>query len=303
MHRGACRRPSEPLHRGELHRLARRDLARDPIADHDLQRGGDCGGRERDRERRPLVTAAPSTQEAPSVNARHEETGDDVAGEVHVHELVPEVRIAEERRPRLRVDRPAIAQIEAAGVVHPTVDRDDEERPGDPRDHDRNAGEEVPARRQPVPSVDVDRDEDRLDEEGEPLEHEAQPEHVAEGGHETRPQQAELEAEDRTRDDADREQREHHLRPAPRDRAEERVPGTQVAPLHEQDHRRKRDAKADQGDVHRERERLHLPSLEQVVLLDRREGGGRGREDRRYQLRYSAITRLGVGCRATPSPC
>src|SRR2546425_7390530 len=57
------------------------------------------------------------------------------------------------------------------------------------------------------------------------FEHEAQPEHVAEGGHETRPLQAELEAEDRTRDDADREQREHHLRPAPRERAEERVAG------------------------------------------------------------------------------
>src|SRR2546425_10611347 len=103
------------------------------------------------------------------------------------------------------------------------------------------------------------------------FEHEAQPEHVAEGGHETRPQQAELEAEDRTRDDADREQREHHLRPAPRERAEERVAGAQVAPLCEQNHRRKRDAEADERDVHRERERLHLPSLEQVVLVDWRE--------------------------------
>src|SRR5207245_3991146 len=37
------------------------------------------------------------------------------------------------------------------------------------------------------------------------FEHEAQPEHVAEGGHETRPQQAKLEAEDRTRDDAESE--------------------------------------------------------------------------------------------------
>src|SRR5207245_9031184 len=101
---------------------------------------------------RPPRAAAASPPEAPGVHAGHEETGDDVAGEVHVHELVPEVWIAEERRPRLRVDRPAIAQIEAARVVHPPVDRDDEERPGDARDPARNTSEEVPAPREPGPS-------------------------------------------------------------------------------------------------------------------------------------------------------
>ena len=46
------------------------------------------------------------------------------------------------------------------------------------------------------------------------LEGEAEPEDLAEGGHEVRPQQAELEAEDRAGDDADGEEGQHHLRPA-----------------------------------------------------------------------------------------
>ena len=46
----------------------------------------------------------------------------------------------------------------------------------------------------------------------------AEPEHGAEPRHELRPQDAELEAQDRARHDAGREQRRHHLRPAPRER-------------------------------------------------------------------------------------
>ena len=42
-------------------------------------------------------------------------------------------------------------------------------------------------------------------------------------------------------------------------------------PLHPQHQHRERDAEADERDVHRERQRLHLPRLEQVVLLDRAE--------------------------------
>ena len=51
--------------------------------------------------------------------------------------------------------------------------------------------ERVHARRRPVPAVDVDADEDRLDEEREALEREREPEDVAEVGHPDRPEQPE----------------------------------------------------------------------------------------------------------------
>jgi len=47
----------------------------------------------------------------------------------------------------------------------------------------------VRARRQAVPAIDVDADEDRLEKEGEALDREAEAEHAAEGGGELRPQQ------------------------------------------------------------------------------------------------------------------
>ena len=103
---------------------------------------------------------------------------------------------------------------------------------------------EVRARRQPVPAVDVDPDEDRLEEEREALDREAEAEHAAERGGEVRPQQPHLEAEDRAGDHADGEQRDHHPRPAPRERAVQRVAGAQVQPLDEQHHRRERDPEA-----------------------------------------------------------
>src|SRR5439155_24420797 len=82
------------------------------------------------------------------------------------------------------------------------------------------------------------------------FEREAQPEDAAEGGHEAGPQQAELEAEDGAGDHADREERDHGLRPAPGERAEEWVAGLQISPLREQDHRRECDPEADERDVY-----------------------------------------------------
>ena len=129
--------------------------------------------------------------------------------------------------------------------------------------------EEVHARRQAVPAVDVDRDEDRLEEEREALEPERDAEHVAERRHELGPEQPELEREDRARHDADREQDRHRVRPALGQRLVERVPGTQPQALEEEHHRRERDAEADEWDVNGQRQRLHLTGLEQVLLLDR----------------------------------
>ena len=82
---------------------------------------------------------------------------------------------------------------------------------------------------------------------------------------------AHLEAQHGARDHSEREQREHYLRPAPRERQVEITVAAMTEPLDEQDHRRKRDTEGDKRDVDRERQRLHLPRLQQVVLVDRRE--------------------------------
>jgi hypothetical protein len=152
-------------------------------------------------------------------------------------------------------------------MVHPAVDGDDEKRPGDPGHGDRDAGQEVRPRREPVPAVGVDPDEDGLEEEGEALEREPEPEDVAEVLYPGRPQQPELEGQDGARDHPDREERQHDPRPAAGEHPVQVVPGPQVAPLGEQDEHGKGDAKGHQRNVHGQRKRLHLPRFEQVVLI------------------------------------
>src|SRR4051812_38668430 len=129
----------------------------------------------------------------------------------------------------------------------------------------------MPTRRQPVPAVHVDPDEDRLEEEREALERESAPEDRPEGGGETGPQEAHLKAEDRARDHPDGEQGDHHSGPAPGERAVQLVTRAQMTPLGEQHRRRECDPEADQRDVHREGQRLHLAGLVQVVPRDRSE--------------------------------
>src|SRR5262245_27587924 len=123
-------------------------------------------------------------------------------------------------------------------------------------------------RLEPVPAVYVDPDEDGLDEEREPLQREPEAEHVAEVLYPHRPQQPQLERQDRSGDHPHREQRQHALRPAPGQSPVQPIPGAQVPPLGEQDQHGEGDAEADQRDVHDQRERLHLARLEQVLLID-----------------------------------
>jgi hypothetical protein len=54
-----------------------------------------------------------------------------------------------------------------------------------------------------------------------------------------------------------------------RDRPTQRVAGALPPPLHEQHYQREGDAEAHQRDVNGERQRLHLPRPEQVILRDR----------------------------------
>ena len=194
--------------------------------------------------------------------------------------------VSEQRLPRLDVDRAPVLEPEPGRIVHPCVDRDDEQRAGQARHHDGHAAQEVQPRRHAIPAVDVDRDEDRLDEEREALQAEGKAEDVPERGHEVRPQQAHLERQDRPGHDADREEGDHDLRPALGERPVELVAGAQVERLDEQDHARERDPEAHERDVHGERQRLHLPRFEQVLLLDRR-------KRRRQQLRWQVGRHLG----------
>src|SRR5690348_6160426 len=246
----AARGDSEALHRGQLDRLGLAHVPGGPVAHHDLKRGRDGGRGQRDAEPGPLVPPPPSAQEGPGVGARHQEARHDVGREVHMHVLGPEERVREKRRPRMRVHRLPVAQREPGRVVHPRVDRDDEERARDARHRDRDPGPEVQPRLEPVRAVGVDPDEAGSGAARCRLQREADRDRVADILDLTRPQQAELEGQDRAGDHAHREQREHDLGPAPGQGPVERVTGAQVTPLGEQDHDREGDAEAHQRDVH-----------------------------------------------------
>ena len=161
---------------------------------------------------------------------------------------------------------------EAGRVVHPAVDRDHHRRAGHARQRDDAAAGDVRAVRDPLPAVHVDRDEDALDEERDPLERERQAEDGAVAPHEAGPQRPELEREDRAGHDADREQRQHHLRPAAGEQREVGILAPPAEPLRVDDQRGEGHAEAHERDVHRERQRLQLSRFEEVRL--RRLGRG-----------------------------
>ena len=109
------------------------------------------------------------------------------------------------------------------------------------------AGEPVRARREAVPAVEVDAEEDRLEEERDPLERERQADDPARDLTEPRPQQPELERDDRARDRADREQDGERLGPATGQGEPGRVAGPQVQALGGQHHHRQADAEDGEG--------------------------------------------------------
>ena len=114
-------------------------------------------------------------------------------------------------------------------------------------DRDGHAGPEVRPAGQALPAVDVDRDEDRLDEEEDALDREGRPEDVAEAAHELRPQQAELEREHRAGDRADGERHGRDLRPALREPQRDLVVAPQPEVVGDQDHRREGHAERTPG--------------------------------------------------------
>ena len=167
---------------------------------------------------------------------------------------------------------PSAAWTKPCGVVHPRVHGDDAEGAADAGDHDRHPGPEVLPAVDPLPAVDVDRDEDRLGEEEDALDREAGPEDLAPLLHEGGPEQAELEGEHRAGHGADREEHGGGLRPLA---GQIERPGSlclRPAVFGDEHHRRQRDTDAGEDDVEAERERHLLAGGEQIVGGEREAG-------------------------------
>ena len=199
---------------GELGRLVVEDPASQRVAHRQLDRRGHRGHAERDHEPHPVVAIPPPSQHAVGVDRRDEEAADHVGREDHVsgHQRHG---VVEDDPPRVHVDHLARrVERESRRCVHPRVGRHHRDASQHARDDEGHTGPEVRPRLQSAPAVDVDRDEDRLGEEEEPLERERHPEGLAPLTHETGPQQAELEGEDRAGDRPDGERDGHVLRPS-----------------------------------------------------------------------------------------
>src|SRR5262249_58399478 len=78
--------------------------------------------------------------------------------------------------------------------LFPTRRSSDLPRPREPGEDDWKPAQQMQAGRHAPPAVDVDPDEDRLEEEREAFDREAEPEHAPQRAHEVRPQQTHLEA-------------------------------------------------------------------------------------------------------------
>ena len=116
----------------------------------------------------------------------------------------------------------------------------------------------------PLPAVDVDRDEDRLEEERPALDAESDADHVAPLAHQARPQQAELQADHGARHRPDGELDGHHGGPSPGQLHRGRVATAQAEVVHHQGDERQRDAERDQDHVHHQGERHLLASRQQL---------------------------------------
>ena len=160
-------------------------------------------------------------------------------------ELVTE-RAGEKRLEYVDVDDAARVDRDAAGRVHPGVGRKDTECAEEPGRRKREADQEVGTRAQALPAVEVDADEDRLHEEGQALDCKPEAEGGAEAAHHSRPQDPELEREDRPGDRADRELHGHDDRPAAGDGQRDLVLAPDADALHQEGQGRERDAQGDE---------------------------------------------------------
>ncbi len=145
-----------------------------------------------------------------------------------------------------------------------------EKVPPMPAEHDRQAGPEVRPRAEPVPAVDVDRDEDGLEEEEDSLDGERDAVRGAEAAHQPRPQQPELERQHRARHRADGEEHGRDLRPALGQQQRLLVAAPDAAVVGDHGDRGEGHPERHQDDVEAERERHLLAGGQQLGRI----GGG-----------------------------
>ena len=94
-----------------------------------------------------------------------------------------------------------------------------------------NAVSQCATRREAIPAVEIEPEEDGLDEEGEPLRREGEPDDAAGVAHEDRPEESQLEGEDRAGDRTDGEEDGESFGPAADEGHVDRVTGSQPQPL------------------------------------------------------------------------
>ena len=244
----------QQLDRGELDRLQPHHLAHRAVTHHHLQRHREGRDGERDQEAEAVQAIAAALEHPDRVDRRDDEAGAEQGREDEVSQLVRQRRI-EDRRPGIDLGHlPGRVEAKAARRVHPGVGGDDREGAQQREERQRKAEPQVHAGVQAIPAEDVDRDEDRLEKEREPLDRERQPEHVAEPPQQPRPQQTHLEREHRAGHGADGEGHAHHLRPAARQPEGRLVAVPETVRVRDQREQRQAEPEWHQQDVEPERE-------------------------------------------------
>jgi hypothetical protein len=157
------------LHRGQFGRLPLRHDLSAVVAREGLHHGGRRADQQRDGESAAMERIGIVEQEEKSVDSRHRESGGGVRGERHVQRLLKGHRV-EHAGDRIDVEDPTVHQLEPRRGIHPGIGRHDED-PGCGTAHRHQyAREQVRPRRNPVPPVEIDAEEDGLGEERETFE-------------------------------------------------------------------------------------------------------------------------------------
>ena len=118
-----------------------------------------------------------------------------VCGHQHVQHLRAGRRV-QHGCDRIHVDNLPVDSAKPGWRVHPRIRRDDEHARERAACGNEDTGAQMHAAADPVPPVQINAEEDRLEEEREPLQREGKGDNRARERHEARPQQAELERQD-----------------------------------------------------------------------------------------------------------
>ena len=240
------------LHRGELLGLAVGEMAGAQVAGDDLEGREDGDQPQAEHYRLLVVLGAVAAEHGEGVDAGDSEADGDVGGKSAVGELIGKGVVGQHGGPGFDVRRHAVDDIEAGGLVHPGVDADDEERRSQRGRGDGNRAEPVRLGRELVPTVEVEAEEDRLDEEGESLQEQGQADDAAGEVHPARPEEAEGEGEDGAGDGADGEEHGGDDGPALGQPEVELLAGAEVEPFSGEEEQGQTDADGGEVDVEAE---------------------------------------------------